>query len=185
LYATNFPNQKIDVFDKNFAPITLDGNFEDPAVPAGFGPFSITVMGTSIFVGYAQIDSAGTEAHGPGLGLVDVFDTNGHFIRRFATGGVLNAPSGIALAPANFGVFSNDLLIANVGDGTINAFNPNTGAFVGQLTQPDGTAISEPEIGGIAFGSGQHMEASNSLYFSVGSTATTGLIGRIDLAPGS
>jgi hypothetical protein len=77
------------------------------------------------------------------------------------------------------------LLVANLGDGTINAFNPNTGAFLGQLLQQDATAISEPEIGEIRFGDDQHGEAANSLYFGVGSTASSGLIGRIDVAPAS
>ena len=119
LYAANFKTAHIDVYDSNFAPTTLGGNFTDPTLPSGFAPFNVEVLGGNLFVQYAKVAATGEEDPGPGNGFVSVFDTNGNFVRRLISRGSLNAPWGITLAPAVFGDFSNDLLVGNFGDGRI------------------------------------------------------------------
>ena len=122
IYAADFHNARIDAFDQNFHAAALPGNFTDPNLPAGYAPFGIQAIGGDIYVTYAKQDAAKEdEVAGPGLGVVDVYTPNGRFIRRIAAGGALNAPWGIALAPAGFGDFSNRELVGNVGDGHINA----------------------------------------------------------------
>ena len=104
LYATDFHNNKIDVFDRTFTKVAMPGGFHDPSLPAGFPPFGIQAIGSRLFVTYAQQDpDAHDDVAGAGLGFVDVFDTEGNFKQRFASGGVLNAPWGITQAPSNFG----------------------------------------------------------------------------------
>jgi uncharacterized protein (TIGR03118 family) len=185
LYAADFNNGKVDVFDKNFKKVVLDGKFEDSNLPAHFSPFGIQALGGNIFVSYAQQNpNGGPEEHGAGLGYVDEFDTSGHFLKRIGTQGTLNAPWGMVIASANFGSFSNDLLIGNFGDGTINAFDPNTGAFLGQLVQQDGTVLTVPGLWGIAFGNGFDNQPVDTLFFAAGPTPTSGNYGSITLAPG-
>ena len=131
LYAANFRTGQVDVFDTNFMIVQLPGSFTDPDLPSGYAPFGIQNIGGNIFVTYAQQDATKqNEIDAAGSGIIDVFDTNGNFVRRFATGtasggttAALNAPWGMALAPANFGAFSNAVLVGNFGDGTISAFN--------------------------------------------------------------
>ena len=135
LYATAFANARVDVFDSAFAPASLGaGAFTDPQLPSGYAPFGIQAIGGDIYVTYAK-QQAGSddEQHGPGLGVVDVYDPNGVLLSRVATHGNLNAPWGIALAPAGFGKFSNSLLIGNFGDGTINAYDPKNYFLLGLL----------------------------------------------------
>jgi hypothetical protein len=104
------------------------GSFTDPNLPAGYAPFGINNIGGKIYVTYAQQDGTKhDDVAGAGHGFIDVYDTNGHLLNRLVSQGVLNSPWGLALAPSNFGVFSNDLLVGNFGDGTINAFDITTG----------------------------------------------------------
>jgi uncharacterized protein (TIGR03118 family) len=181
LYAADFHNGKVDMFDKTFTKLVVPGAFTDPSLPAGLNPFGIQAVGSTIFVSYALLGPDGLrQANGPGNGVVDAFDTAGHLLRRIATGGVLNSPWGMAVAPANFGAFSNDLLVGNFGDGTINAFNPTTGASMGALTQADGTKVTQPGIWGIEFGNNVDSQPLNTLFFAAGPTPTTGVFGRID-----
>ena len=126
LYAANFRAGTIDVFDSTFAPTSLAGSFTDPNLPSGFAPFDIQNIGGNLIVTYAKQDASGLDdVPGAGNGFVDVFDTNGNLLRRLVSNGPLNSPWGLALAPGNFGQFSNDLLVGNFGDGTINAFDPS------------------------------------------------------------
>src|SRR6266699_1055363 len=135
LAVTDFHNGFIDTFLPGFAQVALPGSFTDSALPAGFAPFGIQVIGRQVFVTYALQDPLKQNPiFGTGNGIVNVFDMDGNFVRRFATGGALNAPWGITQAGANFGPFSNDILISNLGDGTINAFDPATGRFFGAIT---------------------------------------------------
>jgi hypothetical protein len=138
-----------------------------------------------IYVAYAQQQAPDNHdnANGAGLGLVDVFDPQGTLkTHLIAVGGKLNAPWGIALAPANFGTFSNDLLIGNFGDGAINAFDPSTGTFVGTISDANGQAILNPGLWGIAFGNGAQNQPTTTLYFAAGiADEADGLYGRIDL----
>ena len=139
LYATDFHNAKVDVFDGNFNPMTTSGAFVDPHMKAGFAPFGIQNIGGTIFVSYAKQDAAGhDDVAGQGLGFVDAYDTNGVFLGRVATRGQLNSPWGLAQAPADFGRFSGDLLVGNFGNGKINAYAPRrhgSHRHVGELKQ--------------------------------------------------
>lgn len=144
ILAANFgTGNAIEVYDSNFAPTKLAGSFTDPTLPAGYAPFSVHVLGSQVFVNYALRTSSTPylSVNGAGNGVVSVFDTSGNFVSRVATGGNLNAPWGIAYAPANFGVFSNDLLIGNFGDGIINVFDPKTFAYQGQLIDGAGKPL--------------------------------------------
>lgn len=182
LYAADFHNGKIDVFNTAFAPVAPPGTFIDPQLPAGYAPFGIQAIGNRLYVAYAQRGAAGDEQVGAGLGALAVFDTAGNFIRQLAVGGALNAPWGMALAPQGFGVFSHALLVGNLGDGRINALDPDTGAMLGTLTGADGAPIAIPGLWGIAFGNGLDTQPANTLFFAAGpSHGAHGVFGRIDV----
>jgi len=184
LYATDFHNGKIDVFDSKFKPVTMEsGAFTDPALPAGFGPFGIQAINGDVYVSYAKQDQAKhDDVKGKGLGYVNVFDPNGKLIKRVASQGELNAPWGMALAPAGFGKFANRLLIGNFGDGRINAFDLASGEFIGTLTTADQKPIEIEGLWGITFGNGFLTQSVNSLFFAAGpGDEQHGLVGRIDV----
>ncbi len=184
LYAADFHNKRIDVFDGTFTRITAAGGFADANIPADYGPFNIQAIGNQLYVAYAKKDPASDdETAGAGLGYVDIFDTDGNLVKRLvAAGGALNAPWGMAMAPANFGQFSNDLLVGNFGDGKINAYDPTTGAKVGTLSKADGTAIVVDGLWGIAFGNGLNNQPTNTLFYAAGpSNEAHGAYGRIEM----
>jgi uncharacterized protein (TIGR03118 family) len=187
LYAADFHNNKIDVFDTNFAKVAMPGTFTDPAIPAGFAPFGIQLIGSNLFVTYAKQDvDKHDDVAGAGLGMVDVFDTAGNLKQHFATGGALNAPWGITQAPSNFGSLSGAILIGNFGDGTINAFNASSGQSMGAIKSSNGSAIVEPGLWGIAFGNGLNNQPATTLFFAAGpNDEANGVYGRIDLNPAS
>jgi uncharacterized protein (TIGR03118 family) len=182
LYAADFHNNRVDVFDRTFAKVTAAGGFQDAMLPAGYAPFGIQAVGNRIFVAYAQQDALAHDANkGAGLGVLNVFDTDGMLIKRLVTGGPLNAPWGIAMAPADFGTFSSSLLVGNFGDGRINAFDPDTGDLRGTLARSDGTPIVIDGLWGIAFGNGVNDQPTRTLFFAAGpNDETHGLYGRID-----
>jgi len=145
ILAPNFgTGNKIEVYDSSFQPTHLAGSFTDPSLPAGYSPFSVHVLNGQVYVAYTQRTAAAPyqPVGGPGVGIVDAFDQNGNFVTRVVTGGNLNAPWGVAFAPANFGIFSNDLLIGNFGDGIINVYDPKTFAYLGQLMDSTGKALA-------------------------------------------
>jgi uncharacterized protein (TIGR03118 family) len=114
--------------------------------------------------------------------VVDVFDTGGTFLQRLVTGGALNAPWGIVMAPANFGTFSNALLVGNFGDGKINAFDPTTGSMLGTLSRSDGSPLVLDGLWGMAFGNGLNSQPVNTLFYAAGpNDEAHGLYGRIDV----
>src|SRR5262249_55536557 len=120
LYAADFHNGKIDVIDGQFHKTNLAGSFKDPHLPKGFAPFNIQNLGGNLYVTYAKQDAArNASVPGKGKGFVDVFDMSGHLLHRVASRRKLNAPWGLALAPAGFGSFGGDLLVGNFGDGHI------------------------------------------------------------------
>ncbi len=125
LYATNFHAGAIDVFDHNFAPVHMPGAFHDPNIPAGFAPFGISAINGDLYVTYAKQDAdKHDDAAGAGNGFIDIYDTRGKLLKRFASGGQLNSPWGMAWAPfEGFDNFDNALFVANFGDGSINAFD--------------------------------------------------------------
>jgi len=169
LYATDFHNGRIIALDKNFLITPLPGTFTDPHLPAGYAPFGIQNILGNLYVTYAKQDAdAEDDVHGKGLGFVSVFDTNGNFIKRLVTRGQLNAPWGLALAPADFGKYSNCLLIGNFGDGTINAFDLDTGNNRGSFKGTDGKTLHIDGLWGLAFGNGLLNQPTNTLFFTAG-----------------
>ncbi|HWZ18604.1 MAG TPA: TIGR03118 family protein, partial [Ktedonobacteraceae bacterium] len=186
IYATNFRFGQVEMFNSNFQ---LKGSFTDsqlantcPLPNQCFAPFGIQNIGGNLYVSFALQDAAHhDDAHGPSRGFVDVFDTNGNLIKRLISRGALNSPWGLALAPANFGQFSNDLLVGNFGNGRINAFDPNTGALLGQLRNQKGLIISINGLWGLAFGNGKTAGPTNSLFFTAGiNDEANGLFGKIE-----
>jgi uncharacterized protein (TIGR03118 family) len=191
LYAANFGSGAIDVFGGDFAPRTLGGAFTDPALPAGFAPFNVYVTGGKVYVAYArQDDEKEDDIPGNGNGYIDVFDGNGRLMQRLVSGGHLNSPWGMVIARENFGDFSNALLVGNFGDGTINAYNPSTGAFLGTLQDTQGKPIVNPGLWGLQFGNGNAGGDTFALYFTAGISGPAGdaieshgVFGSIQAAP--
>ncbi|MBV9881292.1 MAG: TIGR03118 family protein [Gemmatirosa sp.] len=186
LYAANFGNDRIDVWDGTFA--TVSGGFVDPNLPAGYSPFNVQTIGTSVYVMYAPKDPiTGEEIEGVGNGIVDVYDTGGTLVRRLVTGGDLNDPWGITLAPAGFGGiggFGGSLLVGNFGDGTIHAYDPMTGALRGELLDGHGNALVNEGLWALTFGNGGPGFDRNALYFTAGiDDEENGLFGRISAVP--
>ena len=181
LYATDFHNNKIDVLDKNFAIAPqAAGAFTDPNLPTGYAPFGIATIGGKLYVSYAQ-QGPGTmdEVDGPGKGFIDVYTTDGHLQQRLVSHGKLDAPWGMVQATANFGEFSNDLLVGNFGDGTINVYDPTSGKFLGTL-KTDGKAVTIDGLWGLAFGNGGTAGDANTLYYAAGpNDEADGLFGKI------
>jgi uncharacterized protein (TIGR03118 family) len=187
LYATDFHNGRVDVFDSSFKPVTLPGKpFQDPNLPAGFAPFGLQAINGDLYVSYAKQDAARhDDVKGPGLGFVSVFAPDGRFLRRFATAGALNAPWGMALAPASFGRFSNRLLVGNFGDGMINAYDLATGKWLGQLKGTDQKPIHIDGLWALGFGNGLNEQPIDTLFFTAGpNDESNGLYGRLDVMPG-
>jgi hypothetical protein len=199
LLAANFgAGTDIEIYDSNFKSASLQGKFTDPNLPANYAPFAVHTIGSQVFVTYAfrtvttptsnspapspyAISASGPraaatsylQATGAGEGIVDVFDTNGNFVKRaIDVGGNLNAPWGVAIAPIGFGIFGGDLLVGNFGDGIINVYNPTTFAFVGQLTDGTGKPLSYPSLWEITFGQSNATPAGagdpNTLYIAAG-----------------
>jgi uncharacterized protein (TIGR03118 family) len=189
LYAADFHNNKVAVFDRTFAKVDVAGGFADATLPAGFAPFGIQALAidgqTRIVVTYAKQDLvARDEIVGAGLGLVNVFDVDGRLVAHLvATGGELNAPWGLALAPDDFGTLSNNLLVGNFGSGVIAAYDPIDGQFFGTVNDASGSPIATPGLWGIAFGNGARNQPKSTLYFFAGiNQEAGGLFGRVDLA---
>jgi uncharacterized protein (TIGR03118 family) len=168
LYATNFHAGTVDVFDKNYAPVTLaSGAFTDPSLPAGFAPFGIANIDGQLFVTYAKQDAdREDDVAGKGNGFVDVFDTSGTLLRRFASGKPLNSPWGLAVAPASWGRAAGNLLVGNFGDGTINVFDFATGDSRGRLKGDHGP-VRIDGLWGLRFGTAS-TGGPSTLFFTAG-----------------
>jgi uncharacterized protein (TIGR03118 family) len=162
LFAANAAAGTIDVYDRSFRTAFLPGRFTDPTLPANLTPFNVTALGGVLYVTY---NSKLNRFQG---GVVDKFDTNGNFLGRFADGTNLQAPWGVVMAPASFGAFGGDLLVGNFGDGHINAYNPTTGAFLGQLPGQDGQPLVIERLWQLTFGGGAAAGDPARLYFSSG-----------------
>jgi uncharacterized protein (TIGR03118 family) len=183
LYATNFRAAQIDVFNDQFQPVTLPGGFVDSQIPDGFAPFDIQLLGGDLYVTYAlQNKKRHDDVAGPGNGFVDVYDTSGHLLQRLIANGDLNSPWGLAIAPAGFGSFGGDLLVGNFGDGAIHAYDLNTGAEAGQLTNTDGNPIMINGLWALRFGNGT-FASPNTLVFTAGiGDESHGLLGELTAA---
>jgi len=179
LFATNFRFGTIEMFDSNF---NLVRSFTDHGLPQSYAPFGIQNIGGNLYVTFAKQDPAKhDDVAGAGHGFVDEFDTNGNLISRLIARGSLNSPWGLALAPANFGPLSNDLLVGNFGDGHINAFDLNTGAALGSLENSGGVPIQNDGLWSLQFGNGAAAGATNELFFTAGINGEAhGLFGKID-----
>lgn len=191
LYVTDFHNGAVDVFDGNFNAVTSATAFSDPKLPAGFAPFGIANFGGGIYVTYAKQNAAKhDDVAGAGNGFVDVFDGSGTLLRRLITGGALNSPWGMAMAPATFGPFGGSLLVGNFGGGIINAFDPTTGNTLGTLQDSTGHTIPIPGLWGLYFGNGGKGGDPATLYFTAGiagpygdAPESHGLFGSIQAIP--
>lgn len=179
LYAADINYGHIDVFDTNFQEIALAGAFVDPKLPSGLAPFNIQRFGRRLIVTYASGKKPGYST-GAGTGAVNMFDLDGNFISRIATGGTLNAPWGLAIAPGQFGTLSYSLLVGNFADGKINAYDILTGNFVGTMKDGTGGSLSIPGLWGLQFGSGTTNGGdANTLYFAADVDGTHGLFGSL------
>jgi len=180
LALANFHAGFIATYDISFSPLATLGSFKDPNLPVGYAPFNIQQIGTEVFVTFAVQDATGTNpVVASGNGIVSIFDQEGNFIRRFASNGPLNAPWGIVQASSNFGPFSNDILIANFGDGIINAFDPASGNFLGALKDASGKVITNPGLWALVFRN-DGIGNPDTLYFTAGSSGEDhGLFGAI------
>ena len=160
LFAADNANNRVDVYNGNFK---LINTLTDPTIPAGFSAYGIRQIKNQIYVTYA---STGDVANG----FIDIFSETGAFVKRFAHGTPLNQPWGMALAPANFGPFSSALLVGNnLPGGTINAFNLQTGQFMGTLKDPSGKAIEIDQLWGLEFGGDTAANGMlNQLFYTAG-----------------
>jgi uncharacterized protein (TIGR03118 family) len=192
LYVANFRSARVEVYDTNFAPVNLDekgdrdndGAFQDHEIPRGFAPFNVQAVNGSLYVTYAKQNS---EKHddfdAPGLGFVDKFSPTGKLLQRLQAGPWLDAPWGVALAPANFGFFGNHLLVGNAGSGQIAVYDPASGRFDGLLRDKSGHALQNQRLWGLRFSDGTGAQATaptNTLFFAAGvNDEADGLFGTI------
>jgi uncharacterized protein (TIGR03118 family) len=183
LFAADVANATVDVFNRKFAPVRTPTEFKDPKLPARYAPFGIQELGGKIYVAYGKQNASKTDVvPGAGLGVVDVYSVNGKLIRRVISNGPkspLNAPWGLAIAPKGFGPFAGDLLVGNLGNGRINAFNPMTGKSLGALHSTSGHPIVIVGLWGLRVGNSAFGGAS-SLVFSAGPNAyNNGVVGTL------
>jgi uncharacterized protein (TIGR03118 family) len=189
LYATDFHNGKIDVFDRNYETVMLArGAFVDATLPSGYAPFNADAVGNLILVTYAkQGEGAKDDAPGAGNGFIDVFDMEGTLLSRLASNGPLDSPWGLAITPDDFGAIPHRLLVGNFGDGRINVYNVTLtqrglrASFEGQLGGIDGTPLAIGGLWALRFPTGPGFDAS-ALYFTAGPGGEAhGAYGRLDL----
>jgi uncharacterized protein (TIGR03118 family) len=181
LLAADFHHGRIDVFDKQFQRVALpDAFFHDRFLPKGYAPFNVAALGDVVYVAYAKQDAAGEdEVAGHGLGFVDRFDALGLVAHRVASHGSLNAPWGLAIAPASFGRFAGDLLVGNFGDGRINVYGARTGNFRGQLRDAADNPIAIDGLWDLKPGTA-NTGGADGLWFSAGiDDEAHGLVGLI------
>ena len=168
LLAADFHNNRIDVFNSSFQRIDTRGRFRDRSLPGDYAPFNVQVLGNHVYVAYAKQDAdREDDVPGAGLGFVNKFSTSGTLEQRIASRGPLNAPWGLVIAPKHFGKFSNDLLVGNFGDGTIHAYNPRHGRFLGTVTDTHGRAIKIDHLWALLTGDAV-AGGPRSIWFSSG-----------------
>ncbi len=198
LYAANFSAGTIDVFDGSYksvdpaagvptpngvSPVHLRGAFKDTSLPAGFAPFNIQNIGGLFYVEYAKFDPTTAEGKPGAGGFVDVFNGDGVLQTQLIKNGALNAPWGVAKAPAGFGPFSNDLLVGNFGNGWINAYDSH-GHFVGTMTDTSGRPIAIDHLWALQPGTGTNGQLANAVYFTAGpNDEADGLLGSLQSVP--
>jgi uncharacterized protein (TIGR03118 family) len=196
IYAANFRTGKIDVWDTTFAAVSMP--FRDPGLPAGYAPFNIQAVGSWLYVLYAKVGPDGKDQAGMGNGFVDIYNTDGSFVKRFASRGTLNSPWGVAMAPAGFleskdmgddnskGNGNNNsgqghnvvdtsqpvILVGNFGDGRINVFTLD-GRYQGQLQSQNRTIVIDG-LWALSFAPSTATTIDpNRLYFTAGPNKQT------------
>jgi uncharacterized protein (TIGR03118 family) len=187
LYATDFHNGRVDVYDQSWQPIASAGAFVDPKVPKGLGPFGIQAIGGRIFVTYAKQDAAKKDdVAGQAQGWFSVFDLNGKLLSRVGPRGPLNAPWGLAIAPATFGKFGGDLLVGNFGDGHISVYTERSNgkwAYLGNLRNGAAQPLQIDGLWALEWGNGSAAGPADALYFTAGpNDEKAGLLGSITAA---
>jgi uncharacterized protein (TIGR03118 family) len=169
LFAADFEDAQIDVLKGSAGAPDLSGSFTDPNLPSGYAPFNIQNLGGTLYVTYAVVGPDGDDVAGAGNGIVNAFDAQGNLVRRIATGGVLDSPWGLAIAPTSFGDLAGKLLIGNFGDGTIHAFDPgSTDSLLGALTDGAGHPVSIDGLWALLPGNGAGAGDPDAIYFSAG-----------------
>jgi uncharacterized protein (TIGR03118 family) len=182
ILAANFRSGRVDVFDTDFKQRAIsEEKFEDDHIPRGFAPFNVQGYGPNIYVTYARQDAAKHDpVGGAGLGFVDIFSSKGRLLARLEHGNWFNAPWGVVLTPADFGEFSHTLLVGNFRGGTIAAFNPLTGHFLGNVLNPNGSTLNIDGLWALGFGNGGSSGPGNTLFFTAGpDNETNGLFGTL------
>lgn len=188
LYVTDFQNSTIRVLDSQWRDVTSSVAFARPVnIPANYSPYNIQLLDGHLYVAFAAVDvdaeEPASDVPAPGAGHIVVYDLDGHIVKEMADAGRLNSPWGLAIAPENFGPLGRALLVANFGDGTIAAFDTNTGAFRDYLRDTAGQPIVIDKIWGLAFGNGVSLGDSDSLYFTAGPNhEQDGIFGRLRYA---
>jgi uncharacterized protein (TIGR03118 family) len=182
LFAANFHNGTVDVFDQNFKQVN---SFTDRHLPQGYAPFNVQVLDGHLFVTYALQDAdKEDDVAGAGHGFVDEFDLKGHLLDRVASRGPLDSPWGLAIAPSSFGEFGGDLLVGNFGDGTINAFDMKNDHFEGKLLDAGGVPITIGDLWALIPGNGSANSDPNKIYFTAGvKDEAQGLFGSLSAIP--
>jgi uncharacterized protein (TIGR03118 family) len=194
LYAANFRANRIDVWDRNWNPVPM--SFTDPNIPAGYAPYNIQAIGTSLYVTYAKVGPTGRSEFGVGKGYVDIYRTDGTLLKRFASKGTLNSPWGLAAADETFfkDQFDDDndaddhgnhnghnktyILVGNFGDGRINVYSTD-GKFEGQLRAQGHDVVIEG-LWAISFPPATSTIDPHRLYFAAGpDDETEGLFGYL------
>jgi uncharacterized protein (TIGR03118 family) len=181
LFAADVANARVDVFNKNFGLMSTPSEFRDPKIPAGYTPFNVQNLSGRIYVSYGKQNKAKTDvALGAGLGFVDVYTVNGKLIKHLVSHGPLNGPWGLAIAPKGFGPFAGDLLVGNLGNGRINAFNPTTGRFLGPLDNPNHHPFAIGGLWGLEVGNAAFGGASSVVFSAGPNEYKNGLVGVLN-----
>jgi uncharacterized protein (TIGR03118 family) len=187
IFAADFRNNVIEVFDNQWHDVTASYHFQVPATVGDFHVYNVWDLGGHLFVTYAKFDVNGDEGQeevdGSGLGHVVEYNEDGTLVMDFKDHGKLNSPWGLVIAPSTFGALANDLLVANFGDNNIVAFDLNTGEYVDCLRGADGKPLPVEGVWALTFGNGVSLGDAKALYYSAGPAKEfDGVFGRINVA---
>ena len=181
LFAADVANARVDVFNKNFGLVSTPREFRDPKIPAGYAPFNVQNLNGRIYVTYGKQNKSKTNVvPGAGLGFVDVYTVNGQLIKRLVSHGPLNEPWGLVIAPKGFGPFAGDLLVGNLGNGWINAFNPTTGKYLGWLETAKRHPIAVNGLWGLMVGNSAFGGASSVVFSAGPNNYDNGVVGVLN-----